>query len=106
MSFPIWFIMNSATVFDDISSIVDEKRITHVIIGKPFVDPQKVNKKQERMCLLIDVFAEELQAKLHTDIVFGFVDEHYSSAMAWATLGDFTKHVGEDVVAAMKLLEI
>jgi hypothetical protein len=33
------------------------------------------------------------------------IDEHYSSVEAAAALWDFTKHAGEDVVAAMKLLE-
>ncbi len=105
MIFPIGYIVNTESVYDDIAAIVVEKNISLILLGKPVLTDTHASSKQQSICDAIDAFGLALESHLPDSITICFVDEHYSSAMAGATLWDFTKHVWEDVVAAMKLLE-
>lgn len=75
-----------------------EYGITHIVYGYPSGNQNVVSK--------IDNFIKNLRFSVSETIVFVPIDEHFSSTQASVITGDLGhKHISQDAVSAMVLLE-
>lgn len=95
---PLWFLENNANMYFDLSGIVMRYRIDHIIYGYPSGNTNIIKK--------ITHFVTQLKTCLPDTVMFHPIDEHFSSVQASARTGDFDhKHVGQDSIVAMIMLE-
>lgn len=95
---PLGYIMNTATLYSDLASIMMEYKISTVLYGYPTGNKTVVSK--------IDGFVKNMKYCVSDSVVFEPIDEHYSSTEASDRTGDRDrKHISQDTVSAMMLLE-
>jgi len=95
---PLGYLSNSPTVYSDMASLMVQYHIDMVVYGCPTGNDGIVRK--------IESFIQSLRYCVSSDVVFQSIDEHYSSTQASDRTGDFDKkHISQDTVSAMILLE-
>ena len=95
---PLWYLLNTNTVYSDLSSIVIEYKITRILYGYPTWNNGTIWK--------IENFIKNMKYCVAETVSFEAIDEHYSSTEASNRTGDFNcKHISQDTVSAMMLFE-
>ena len=95
---PLGYLMNTSTVYSDLSSLVMQYRIDTVLYGYPTGNRNVVAK--------IDNFVNNMKYCVADTVMFQSIDEHYSSTQASDLTWDLgKKHISQDTVSAMILLE-
>ena len=95
---PLWYIFNTGDVYFELSAVVMKYHIDTIVCGIPSGNKNIVEK--------ISNFIKNLQICLPDTVKVEFIDEHYSSTQASNITGDlWSKHISQDTVSAMVILE-
>ena len=95
---PLWYLENTSTVYFDMASLIAQYRITTIVYGYPEGNKGVMTK--------IDKFITWLKFSVPDTVTFHPIDEHYSSTQASNITGDLgSKHISQDTVSAMVILE-
>ena len=95
---PLWYLLNTGNVYFDLSAIVMKYNIETIVCGTPSGNTNVVDK--------INKFLKNLKFCVPDTVIFSSIDEHYSSTQASNITGDLgTKHISQDTVSAMVILE-
>lgn len=76
-SIPLVTLKNDSTLWLEIKKIISQYNIIYAVIGYPY----KEDGSKTEIIKLIEKFAEDFKKKFK--ISFEFIDERYSSAIAW-----------------------
>ena len=104
---PLKTLDNQPGVEQEIAAIVQQKRISEVVIGMPYRMTGERGSAAER----VEKFAEHLRRELPDDVPLHFVDERLTSAAAERSLGFGGKKLDReqkklvDQVAAVAILQ-
>lgn len=95
---PLWYLLNNADTFPQFAALMMEYKIERVLYGYPTGNKGVLEK--------IDRFVQNMRYCVSDQVVFEAIDEHYSSTEASDRTGDLDrKHISQDTVSAMMLLE-
>lgn len=95
---PLGYLLNKSTIYSDLASLIMEYAIDVVVYGYPTGNTGVIKK--------IDTFINNMKYCVADTVVFQSIDEHYSSTQASDVTGDLgRKHISQDTVSAMILLE-
>lgn len=95
---PLGYLINKNTVYSDLSSLIMQYQIDTVVYGYPTGNRNVIAK--------IDNFINNMKYCVSDTVMFQSIDEHYSSTQASDVTGDLgRKHISQDTVSAMILLE-
>jgi RNase H-fold protein (predicted Holliday junction resolvase) len=95
---PLGFLWNTSMVYSDLSSLMMQYQIDMVLYGYPTGNRNVIAK--------IDNFIKNMKYCVSDTVVFQPIDEHYSSTQASDLTWDLgKKHISQDTVSAMILLE-
>lgn len=95
---PLGYILNTWDVYFELSAVIAQQGITHIVYGYPTGNKWVIGK--------IDSFIKSLQYCIPDTVTVEPIDEHYSSTQASDITGDLgSKHISQDTVSAMVILE-
>ena len=95
---PLWYILNTGDVYFELSALVMKYSIDTIICGTPSGNKSVVDR--------INNFIKNLKFCVPDTIEFVYIDEHYSSTQASDITWDLgSKHISQDTVSAMVILE-
>lgn len=95
---PLGYLLNTSTVYSDLASLMMQYQIETVLYGYPTGNRNVIAK--------IDNFIKNMKYCVADTVVFQSIDEHYSSTQASDLTWDLgKKHISQDTVSAMILLE-
>jgi RNase H-fold protein (predicted Holliday junction resolvase) len=95
---PLWYLLNTGTIYFDLSAIIMKYDISLIVCGTPSGNTNVVDK--------INNFLKNLKFCVPDTVIFTSIDEHYSSTQASNITGDLgSKHISQDTVSAMVILE-
>jgi len=97
MAMPMWYIINDWSLYFGLADIIARDQFTKVVVWRPA--------RQKNIQVKIDKFISKLSMTIDPEIEFIKVNEDYSSVESWAITSNFTKHMAEDAVSAMVILE-
>lgn len=93
--FPIGYVMNDKDFIRQFGQFLTQYHVGRIVIGRP---------KDKTTQAKVKPFVETV-ASVAGDIPLELADEEYTSVQAGERSGNFTKHVAEDTIAAMIILE-
>lgn len=95
---PLGYLLNTGDVYFELSALVMKYKIDTIVCGTPSGNTNIVDR--------INNFLKNLKLCVPDTVIFTSIDEHYSSTQASNITGDLgTKHISQDTVSAMVILE-
>jgi len=95
---PLWYLLNTGDVYFELSALVMKYSIDTIVCGTPTGNTHVVDR--------INNFLKNLKLCVPDTVTFESIDEHYSSTQASNITGDLgSKHISQDTVSAMVILE-